>query len=113
MKRGRKRHVNHNDVRIAFITKTNMAYRHHDLHSLEQLRRFEAGNYESTPIAGYKIKHLETDVERNPGNLSLMFKQVLVIVQGEKRWGYKVKGCHNQMVSKGQRHIHSLLQRAE
>ncbi|MGH9985434.1 MAG: hypothetical protein ACRD8W_15950, partial [Nitrososphaeraceae archaeon] len=90
LKRGREGMLVITDVRIAFVTKTNMLYTHHDTSSLEQLRRFETGDSEFLSLVGYKIKHLEWDLEKSVGNLSFPFNQVLAIAQERKRWGTRL-----------------------
>ncbi len=96
LKRGREGMLVITDVRIAFVTKTNMLYRHHDTYSLEQLRRFETGDYEFLPFVGYKIKHLEWDLEKSVDNQSFPFNQVLAIAQERKRWGTRLKVVKEQ-----------------
>ncbi len=91
LKRGREGMLVITDVRIAFVTKTNMLYRNHDTYSLEQLKRFETGDYDFHPLVGYKIKHLEYDLEKSVNNLSFPFNQVVSIAQEKKRWGTRLK----------------------
>lgn len=91
LKRGREGMLVITNFRIAFIIKTKMAYRHHDAHSLMQLKRFQEGNYKFHPIVGYNIRELETDLNESTENLSFPFEQVLDIRQEVKRWGTRLR----------------------
>ena len=72
MKRGKEGMLVITDRRIAFITKTNMSYRVHDIHSLRQLKKFKEGGNIFKPLEGYGIKNLD-------------------ITSEDKRWGTLLK----------------------
>ena len=91
MKRGREGMFVFTDKRIVFITKTNMSYRTHDVHSLRQLKRFKQGENIFRPLEGYKIKNLEDDLQKSIENLDMPFSQILDITSEEKRWGTLLK----------------------
>lgn len=91
LQRGKEGMLVITNFRIAFIMKTKMAYRHHDAHSLMQLKKFQEGNYEFHPVGGYNIRELETDLDESTKNLSVPFEQVLDIRQEEKRWGTRLR----------------------
>jgi hypothetical protein len=91
MKRGREGMFVFTDKRIVFITKTNMSYRTHDVHSLRQLKRFKEGENIFRPLEGYKIKNLEDDLQKSIENLDMPFSQILDITSEEKRWGTLLK----------------------
>jgi hypothetical protein len=75
------------DRRLAFIIKTDMTYKMHETHSMRQLKRFEAGENVFRPAEGYKLEHLERDLDKSPDNLELPFNQILDITSEEKDWG--------------------------
>ncbi len=79
------------DRRIAFITKTDMSYKMHETHSLRQAKRFEAGENVFRPAEGYKMEHLERDLDKSPDNLEIPFSQILDISSEEKDWGTLLK----------------------
>lgn len=91
MKRGKEGMFVFTDKRIVFITKTNMSYRTHDVHSLRQLKRFKEGENIFRPLEGYKIKNLEDDLQKSTENLDIPFSQILDITSEEKRWGTLLK----------------------
>jgi hypothetical protein len=82
LKRGKEGMLVITDRRIAFISKTNMTYRIHDVHAMRQLKRFKEGENVFRPLEGYKIKDLD---------LEIPFRQILDITQHEKRWGTLLK----------------------
>ena len=90
LKHGREGMLVITDFRIVFVIKTNMLYRHHDTYSLRQLKKFQTGDYELAPLAEYKIKHLESDLEKSSDNLSFPFYQISSISQEKKRWGTRL-----------------------
>lgn len=91
LKRGKEGMLVITDRRIAFISKTNMTYRIHDVHAMRQLKRFKEGENVFRPLEGYKIKDLEDDLNKSGENLEIPFRQILDITQHEKRWGTLLK----------------------
>jgi hypothetical protein len=91
LKRGKEGMLVITDRRIAFISKTNMTYRIHDVHAMRQLKRFKEGENVLRPLEGYKIKDLEDDLNKSGENLDIPFRQILDITQQEKRWGTLLK----------------------
>jgi len=79
------------DKRIAFVTKTEMSFRMHDTHSTRQYNRFKNEENVFRPAEGYKIEHLEKDLDKSPDNLEFPFSQILDITSEEKRWGTLLK----------------------
>jgi hypothetical protein len=79
------------DRRIASITKTDMTPRMHETHSLRQVKRFEAGENVFRPAEGYKLEHLERDLDKSSDNLEIMFSQIMDIASEEKDWGTRLK----------------------
>jgi hypothetical protein len=79
------------DRRIASITKTDMTSKMHQTHSLRQAKRFEAGENVFRPAEGYKLEHLERDLDKSPDNLEIPFSQIMDITSEEKRWGTLLK----------------------
>lgn len=79
------------DKRIAVITKTDMTHKMHDTHSLRQVRRFQSGENVFRPAEGYKLEHLERDLDKSPDNLEILFSQILDITSEEKDWGTRLK----------------------
>lgn len=90
-KRGKEGMLVITDRRIAFITKTDMSYKMHETHSLRQAKRFEAGENVFRPAEGYKMEHLERDLDKSPDNLEIPFSQILDISSEEKEWGTLLK----------------------
>lgn len=91
MKRGKEGMLVVTDRRIAFITKTNMSYRVHDIHSLRQLKKFKEGGNIFKPLEGYSIKNLDDDLKKSAENYDILFNQILDITSEEKRWGTLLK----------------------
>jgi len=91
MKRGKEGMLVVTDRRIAFITKTNMSYRVHDIHSLRQLKKFKEGGNMFKPLEGYGIKNLDDDLKKSAENYAIPFNQILDITSEEKRWGTLLK----------------------
>jgi len=87
LKRGKEGMLVITDRRLALIIKTDMTYKMHETHSLRQLKRFEAGENVFRPAEGYKLEHLERDLDKSPDNLELPFSQILDITSEEKDWG--------------------------
>jgi hypothetical protein len=79
------------DRRIASITKTDMTSKMHQTHSLRQAKRFEAGENVFRPAEGYKLEHLERDLDKSPDNLEIPFSQIMDITSEGKRWGTLLK----------------------
>ncbi len=91
MKRGREGMFVITDRRLAFIIKTDMTYRMHDTHSTRQFNRFKSGENVFRPAEGYKLEHLEKDLDKSPDNVEIPFSQILDITSEEKRWGTLLK----------------------
>lgn len=91
MKRGKEGMLVVTDRRIAFITKTNMSYRVHDIHSLRQLKKFKEGGNIFKPLEGYGIKNLDDDLKKSAENYDIPFNQILDITSEDKRWGALLK----------------------
>ena len=85
MKRGKEGMLVATDKRIALITKTNMTYRVHEIHSLRQLKRFKEKENVFRPLEGYKLKDLENDINKSEENLEILFSQILDITS-ESNW---------------------------
>jgi hypothetical protein len=83
------------DRRLAFIIKTDMTYKMHDTHSMRQRKRFDAGENVFRPAEGYKMEHLENDLDKSPDNLEVPFSQILEIISEEKGWGTLLKVKQN------------------
>ena len=91
LKRGKEGMLVITDRRLAFITKTEMSYRMHDTHSIRQGNRFKNKENVFRPAEGYKLEHLEKDLDKSPDNLEIPFRQILDISSEEKRWGTLLK----------------------
>jgi hypothetical protein len=91
MKRGKEGMLVFTDRRIAFITKTYMSYRIHDVHSIRQLKKFNDGENVFRPLEGYGIKDLDDDLKKSNENSDVPFSQILDITSEEKRWGTLLK----------------------
>jgi hypothetical protein len=91
MKRGKEGMLAVTDRRIAFITKTNMSYRIHEVHSLRQFNRFREGENVFRPLEGYKAKDLEDDLNKSDENLEFPFNQILDVTSEIKRWATLLK----------------------
>jgi hypothetical protein len=91
MKHGKEGMLVITDRRLAFISKTEMTWRMHDTHSTRQFNRFKAGEDVFRPAEGYKISHLEKDLDKSPDNLEIPYSQILDISSEEKRWGTILK----------------------
>jgi hypothetical protein len=91
LKRGKEGMLVITDRRLAFITKTDMSYKMHETHSIRQAKRFEAGENVFRPAEGYKLEHLERDLDKSPDNLEIPFSQIMDITSEEKRWGTLLK----------------------
>lgn len=91
LKRGKEGMLIITDRRIAFISKTNMTYRTHDVHAMRQLKRFKERENVFRPLEGYKVKDLEDDLNKSGENLEIPFRQILDITQHKKRWGTLLK----------------------
>jgi hypothetical protein len=91
MKHGKEGMLVITDRRLAFITKTEMTWKMHDTHSTRQFNRFKASEDVFRPAEGYKISHLEKDLDKSPDNLEIPYSQILDITPEEKRWGTVLK----------------------
>lgn len=91
MKHGKEGMLVMTDRRLAFISKTEMKYPAHDAHSRRQLNRFQAGENVFRPAEGYGIKDLEADLDKSPDNLEVPYRQIMDVLQEEKRWGTLLK----------------------
>ena len=91
MKRGREGMLVVTDRRIAFITKTNMSYRIHEVHSLRQLKRFKDDGNVFCPLEGYDINDLEDDLNKSDKNLEIPFRHIIEVTSEIKRWGTLLK----------------------
>jgi hypothetical protein len=91
MKRGKEGMLVVTDRRIAFITKTNMSYRIHEVHSLRQLKRFEEDGNVFCPLEGYDTNDLENDLNKSDENLEFPFSQIIDVTSEIKRWGTLLK----------------------
>jgi hypothetical protein len=91
LKRGKEGMLVITDRRIAFISKTDMTFRMHETHSLRQATRFKAGENVFRPAEGYKLEHLERDLDKSPDNLEIPFSQIMDIISEEKDWGTLLK----------------------
>src|SRR6188474_2785507 len=72
---------------LIFITKTNMSYRIHDVHSRRQLLRFKENKDVFLPLEGYGITELRNDIEKSDQNIVFTFAQISEMYFLEKRWG--------------------------
>jgi hypothetical protein len=86
MKRGKEGMLIVTDKRIAFVTKTNMSYRVHDVHSMRQIKRFKEGENIFRPLEGYGITNLNGDLKKSSENLDIPLNQILDITSEKKRW---------------------------
>jgi len=86
LKRGREGMLIVTNRRLAFITKTEMSYRAHDVYSRRQIVRFEGNENIFRPIDEYKITHLDKDLE-NGKNRQIKFNQIVNSKIEDKRWG--------------------------
>jgi triacylglycerol esterase/lipase EstA (alpha/beta hydrolase family) len=91
LKRGKEGMLVITDRRLAFISKTEMTYRMHDTHSTRQFNRFKAKENVFRPAEGYKLEHLEKDLDKSPDNIVIPYSQILDITSEEKRWGTLLK----------------------
>jgi len=91
LKRGKEGMLVVTDKCLAFILKTDITYRMHETHSIRQAKRFEAGEEVFRPAEGYKLEHLERDLDKSSDNLEIMFSQIMDIESVEKDWGTVLK----------------------
>ena len=91
LKRGKEGMLVITDRRLAFITKTEMTYRMHDTHSARQNNRFKNKENVFRPAEGYKLEHLEKDLDKSGDNLEIPYSQILDVTSEEKRWGTLLK----------------------
>lgn len=90
-KRGKEGMLVVTDRRLAFVYKTEMTFRMHDTHTRRQNKHFDDGENVFRPAEGYKIEHLEKDLDKSPDNLEVPFSQILEIEPEEKDWGTVLK----------------------
>jgi|SRR5262245_38048680 len=86
-KRGREGMLVITDRRIAFISKTNMTYRIHDVYSRRQRIRFQRNENVFRPIEDYSISELRADLDKDSINVNLEFKKMVKLDIERKRWG--------------------------
>jgi hypothetical protein len=79
------------EKRLIFITKTNMSYRIHDVHSQRQLLRFKEKKNVFLPIEGYGITELKNDIEKSDKNIVFTFSEISDMYFVERRWGTELK----------------------
>jgi hypothetical protein len=79
------------EKRLIFITKTNMSYRIHDVHSQRQLLRFKEKKNVFLPIEGYGITELKNDIEKSDKNTVFTFSEISDMYFVERRWGTELK----------------------
>ena len=91
MKRKKEGMVVVTEKRLIFITKTNMSYRIHDVHSQRQLLRFKEKKNVFLPIEGYGITELKNDIEKSDKNTVFTFSEISDMYFLEKRWGTELK----------------------
>jgi hypothetical protein len=96
LKRGKEGMLIITDRRVAFISKTDMTFKMHETHSLRQAKRFEASENVFRPAEGYKLEHLERDLDKSSDNLEVQFNQIMDIASEEKDWGTLLKVKVNQ-----------------
>ena len=87
MKRGREGMFVITDKRIAFISKTNMSYRMHDVYSNRQRIRLEHNDNAFRPIDDYGITELRQDLDKDLTNMQFEYNRILDLYAEEKRWG--------------------------
>jgi len=91
LKRGKEGMLVITDRRLAFISKTEMTWKMHDTHSTRQFNRFKSKENVFRPAEGYKLEHLEKDLDKSPDNLEILYSEILDITSEEKRWGTLLK----------------------
>ena len=91
MKRKREGMLVVTEKRLIFITKTNMSYRIHDVHSQRQLLRFKEKKNVFLPIEGYGITELKNDIEKSDKNIVFTFSEISDMYFVERRWGTELK----------------------
>src|SRR3990170_4144164 len=91
MKRKREGMLDATEKNLIFITKTNMSYRVHQVHSDRQLLRFKENKNVFLPVEGYGITELRNDLEKSNQNTVFPFSQISDMYFLEKRWGTELK----------------------
>jgi hypothetical protein len=91
MKRGREGMLVITNMRIAFVTKTEMKYNVHEEYSLRQLRRFKDGEPVLLPFDHYKEIDLQNDLAESDKNMDIPFDNIINIGQEKKKWGTLLK----------------------
>ena len=87
LKRGKEGMLVITNRRLAFLVKTEMTFRMHDAHTQRQARRLKDGEDIFKPAEGYKLDHLEKDLDKSPDNLDFLFSEIYEISSEKKRWG--------------------------
>lgn len=87
MKRGTEGMLIITNRRIAFISKTNMTYRVHDVYSTRQRMRFERDENIFRPIEDYGISELRADLSKSIKNVEICFSKIIDLFIEKKRWG--------------------------
>ena len=77
MKRKKEGMLVATEKNLIFITKTNMSYRVHQVHSQRQLLRFKENKNIFLPVEGYGITELRNDLEKSNQNIVFPFSQIL------------------------------------
>ena len=80
MKRKREGMLVVTEKNLIFITKTNMSYRIHSVHSERQLLRFKENKNVFLPIEGYGITELRNDVEKSNQNIVFPFLKFWICI---------------------------------
>jgi hypothetical protein len=91
MKRKREGMLVATEKNLIFITKTNMSYRVHHVHSERQLIRLKENKNVFLPVEGYGITELRNDVKKSNQNIVFPFSQISDMYFLEKRWGTELK----------------------
>ena len=91
MKRKREGMLVATEKNLIFITKTNMSYRVHHVHSERQLIRLKENKNVFLPVEGYGITELRNDVKKSNQNIVFPFSQISDMYFLEKGWGTELK----------------------
>src|SRR5262245_41290181 len=95
LKQGKEGMMVITDKRLAFIIRTDMTFRMHETYSIRQAKHFEAHENVFRPAEGYKLEHLERDLDKSPENIEILFSEILDISTEEKGWGTLLKVTQN------------------
>ncbi len=88
MKRKREGMLVATEKNLIFITKTNMSYRVHQVHSDRQLLRFKENKNVFLPVEGYGITELRNDLEKSNQKYCISFFTNFRYVFPGKKVGY-------------------------